>query len=125
MKPHIPTELLHTGEELDREGVMYVGEFGTLLGDYYGSDFKLIPEGRMKALEGTIPSLKKEEEVIGSVDEYMSAMREGRQSMGSFINVEDLAEATCLAAISLRTGQRSTGIKTLSRSPMSKKPTNS
>ena len=106
MKPHIPAEYLQKGEELTREGVLYVGEFGSILGDYYGNEFKLIPESRMNALAGTIPVLQKEEEVRGAVDEYMTAMKEGRQSGGSFINVEDLAEATCLAAISLRTGQR-------------------
>lgn len=106
MKPHIPSEYLKEGEELTREGVLYVGEFGSILGDYYGNDFKLIPENRMNALGGTIPALKKDEEVRGAVDEYVTAMKEGKQSRGSFINVEDLAEATCLAAISLRTGHR-------------------
>lgn len=106
MRPHIPAAYLDSDEELDSEGMMYVGEFGTLIGDYYGTNFKLVPEQRMKALEGTIPDMKEGDEVIGAVDEYMAAMKEGRQSGGSFINVEDLAEATCLAAISLRTGKR-------------------
>ncbi len=103
MKPNISTELTG-GEELAREGVLFVGEFGTLLGDYYANNFKLLPESRMRALSGTIPELKKEEEVISSTDEYMAAIKEGRQSGGSFIDVKDLAEATCLSAIALRTG---------------------
>ena len=106
MKPNVSTKLLGDGEELPREGILYVGEYGTVLGDYYAQQFKLIPESRMKALEGSIPELKPNEEVVSAVDEYMTAIKEGKQSRGSFINVQDLAEATCLGAISLRVDQR-------------------
>ena len=105
MKPHVPAGLLRPGEELGREGILYVGEYGTVLGDFYARRFKLIPEGRMKALEGSIPALKNQNEVVSPVDEYMNAITGGKQSRGSFINVQDLAEATCLGTIALQTGK--------------------
>lgn len=106
MKPHVPRGMLASGEELGREGILYVGEYGTVLGDFYARRFKLIPESRHKALEGSIPALKNEDEVVSPVDEYMNAITSGKQSRGSFINVQDLAEATCLGTVALQTGQR-------------------
>ena len=36
----------------------------------------------------------------------MNAITAGKQSRGSFINVQDLAEATCLGTVALQTGKR-------------------
>ena len=106
MKPYIPAGLLGSGEELPGEGVLYVGEYGTILGNFYASRFRLLPESRMTALEGSIPALKNKEEVVSAVDEYMNAMTGDKQSRGSFINVQDLAEASCLSTVALQTGKR-------------------
>ena len=106
MQPRVPRGLLADGEELGGEGFLYVGEYGTILGDARARQFKLLPEGRMKALQGSLPALRKEEEVVSEVDEYMTAIKEGRQSRGSFVNIQDLAEATCLGAIALRNPHR-------------------
>ncbi len=103
MKPNLPDGLLGD-EEMEREGMLYVGEYGSILGDFHGRRFRLVPEGRMKALEGSMP--KPKENLLGGTDEYMAAAIEGRQSGGSFINFEDLAEATCLATVAIQTGKK-------------------
>ncbi len=105
MRPRLAKNLLNSGETLPREGVLYVGEYGTILGRFLGQNFKLLPESRMKALAGSMPAARPAEEVVDPVDEYVGAMKEGKQSRGSFINIKDLAEATCLAAVALRTGK--------------------
>ena len=104
MRPCTPREVLEDGGELAAEGMMYVGEYGKILGDFHCRRFKLIPNNRNKAFE----DLMKDdgEEVIDSTDEYMTAMKEGKQSRGSFQEVQLLAEATCLGNIALRAGQR-------------------
>ena len=104
MKPRVAAGLLAPGEQLPSEGIMYVGEYGTILGNFLAGRFRLLPESRMKALAGSLPPAMSEEEVTSAGDEYMHAIRDGKQSRGSFINAEYLAEATCLAAIALRTG---------------------
>ena len=103
MKPRIKKGLLAYGEQLPREGILYVGEYGTILGDFLAGKFRLLPESRMNALGRSMPEARQQEEVTHPVDEYMHAIRDGRQSRGSFINIADLAEATCLASIALRT----------------------
>jgi len=105
MKPRIAKGLLAQGEQLPREGILYVGEYGTILGNFLAQVFRLLPASRMSALVGSMPAARPGEEVIGGTDEYVGAMKEGKQSRGSFINVKDLAEATCLAAVALRTGK--------------------
>ena len=105
MKPRIPKGLLNKGEQLPREGFLYVGEYGTILAGFLGQRFRLLPEPRMSALAGSIPEARNAEDVVGAVDEYVGAMKESKQSRGSFINIKDLAEATCLAAVALRTAE--------------------
>lgn len=104
MTPRIPEEMYEAGQEFEREGMLLVGEYGKILGDYHCRDFKLLPESRMKAMEGAIQT--DESEVLDGGDEWVAAIREGRQSAGSFQNVQELAEATCLGNIALRTNRR-------------------
>ncbi len=106
MRPSVPTRMLGGDGEVGREGILYVGEFGSILAGFLGQGFRLLPESRMKALEGSIPAARDEADVVDSVDEYVGAMRAGTQSRGSFGNIQDLAEATCLGAIALQTGKR-------------------
>ncbi len=106
MKPRIAKGLLAPGERLPNQGVLYVGEYGTIIGNFLGTDFRLLPESRMTALQGSLPAERSGEEVKNSVDEYMDAIRDGKQSRGSFINIADLAEATCLGTIAIRTGEQ-------------------
>ena len=106
MKPSIPEGILGDDEELEREGMLYIGEYGMILGDFHGRKFRLVPDSRMNALKSSMPKLKDAKEVLGGTDEYMTAVHEGRQSGGSFINVQDLAEATCLATVAIRTGKK-------------------
>ncbi len=106
MKPNILRSLLGKDEVLGREGILYVGEYGSILGSFLGGNFKLLPESRMEALQGSMPAPRPREEVVSATDEYMTAIRDGRQSRGNFGSVHHLAEATCLAAIALRTGRQ-------------------
>jgi hypothetical protein len=102
--PKAPPEMLDANMEFEREGMMFVGEYGTILADFLGRDFKLLPEHRMKALEGAFPA--PEGEVLGGGEEWVDAIRKGRPSGGSFQNCQELAEATCLGNIALRVSRR-------------------
>ncbi len=104
MKPRVKRGLLAPGEELTREGMLIVGEYGTIIGDFHGRRFRLLPDSRNEALMGSLPAQRSAEEVVDAIDEYVHAIRDGSQSRGSFIAAHDIAEATCLAAVALRTG---------------------
>lgn len=104
MQPNTPQELLDDGEAFEREGMLFVGEYGKILGSFHGRNFRVIPKRRMKAFEGL--RLKMRKDVISSTDEYITAIRDGRQSGGSFQNFQELAEATCLGNLAIRMNQR-------------------
>ena len=106
MKPYTPGELYDSNEELGPEGMLFVGEYGKILGDFHGRNFKLLPEKRHDAFEGAIQPEKTEEEILDGTDEWIAAVGEDRQSGGSFQVFEDLAKATCLGAIALRSNGR-------------------
>lgn len=104
MKPPTCDELYEDGQSYPPEGMLFVGEYGKILGDFHGRNFRLLPDKRMKAFEGMFET--KEREVVGPPDEWINAIKEGKQSRGSFQNFQDLAEATCLGNLAIRMGQR-------------------
>lgn len=109
MKPRIPKGLLASGEALPMEGALYVGEHGVIMGnDFLSKSFRLLPERQMINEQGSIPIKRPVEAVKNLTDEYVDAIREGKQSRGSYINVANLAEACALANISLRTDEHIT-----------------
>ena len=66
MKPRVPNGLLAPGERLPREGVLYIGEYGTIMGNnFLATDFRLLPESRMTALQGSMPAVRPAEDVKG------------------------------------------------------------
>ena len=105
MKPNLPRELHGTGEELGREGMLFVGDYGKILGDFHGRRFKLLPEKRMEAFAGSMTK-KEESDIVQPIDEWITAIKEGKQSRASYQNFQALAEATCLANVGLRYGKR-------------------
>ena len=58
----------------------------------------------MQAFEGTFQT--EEREVVDQPEEWINAIKEGKQSRGSFQNFQDLAEATCLGNLAIRMNQR-------------------
>lgn len=104
MKPPTPDEFFPTGEELAREGLMFIGTEGKIIGAFGGENPRILPESRMRAFEEAfttdVSTLKQEP------DEWIDAIRNGARSRSGFENVQSLAEATCLANLSLRLSRR-------------------
>src|SRR5262249_56815877 len=49
IRPPVPEELLAENKELPEEGMMFVGDSGTILAGFRGEGAQLIPEARMRA----------------------------------------------------------------------------
>ncbi len=105
IKPPTPPELFDTGEQLEREGMLFVGDYGKILGSFHGRNFRLLPQKRMDAFAGSLLE-KEEDEIVTPLQEWITAIKEGKQSRASFQNFQDLAEATCLGNISIRLNKR-------------------
>ena len=104
MKPHNPPEMEADGRELPREGMMFVGDKGKIIGGFHANNPRIIPERSMIDFTG---SADPPPTSTGSgTDVWISAVLNGEQSPGSFQSVEVCNETTLLAAVALKAGRK-------------------
>jgi hypothetical protein len=100
MKPQTPEELYTDGEDLEDEGMLFIGDKGKILCDFRGNQPRLIPQSRQSAFEGSV--VAKDFDTTSPDDEWVNAIKNGAKSKGSFEEVAPLAEAVTLGNIALR-----------------------
>jgi hypothetical protein len=100
MKPQTPEEIYSDGEDLDDEGMLIVGDKGKILCEFRGNAPRLLPRSRHQAFLGsvTVPEF----DTTSPDDEWITSIKKGTKSKGSFEQVGALAEAVALAGIALR-----------------------
>jgi predicted dehydrogenase len=103
-KPPTPDELYPAGEELGREGMLFVGTEGKILGGFLGDNPRIIPDARMKEYESSFTT--DVSNLAAPDDEWVNAVKEGRKGAGGFETFQGLAEATCIANLALMKGRR-------------------
>ncbi|MEM6633264.1 MAG: Gfo/Idh/MocA family oxidoreductase [Bacteroidota bacterium] len=105
MKPFEPDELEVEGKELEREGMLFVGDKGKILGGFHGENPRLLlPQEAIDAY----PGRKELREMVVTPSEayWVSAVKTREESPGSFLRAGALTEMVNLAAIALRTGKK-------------------
>ena len=103
-------------QELDEEGMLFVGDKGKILGGFHGEDAQLIPEARMRAyrkannLPEPDPRQRRGGGRMGDPAArnaaWIAAFKGGPPSYGDFQLAGPISDAMNLAAISLRLGGR-------------------
>ncbi|MBI5280143.1 MAG: Gfo/Idh/MocA family oxidoreductase [Candidatus Solibacter usitatus] len=110
MRPPNPPELDEDGRELPAEAMMFVGDKGKILAGFRVENPRLIPEGRMRALNIPEAPPRRPQRESGQpspgMRQWIEACRGGKQSPGSFLNAWPISEAANLYAVALRTGKR-------------------
>ena len=111
--PPTPAELEEDGQELAREGMMFVGDKGKILTGFNVENPRLIPAARMKAIQAPPPPARAQSggseppQLSPGLKQWVAACRGDKQhSPGSFLNAEGISEAANLYAVALRTGRR-------------------
>jgi hypothetical protein len=102
MKPPTPEEL---GEgSLEREGMMFVGDKGKILGGFRNENPRIIPEEKMNSyMKGeAVPK----ENTDRNNDTWIDAFRNKTQSPGSFLLAGPITETILLGGVALRAGKR-------------------
>ncbi len=97
MKPFIPDELREDKRDMPEEGMMFVGDKGKILAGFRCENPQIIPARLMKAYQG-------EKELPGRDPErrpetWVTAIKEGKESPGSFKYAGTVTEAINLAAV--------------------------
>ena len=104
LRPTRPTEI-EEGREMGREneGLLFVGDTGTIMCGFNGSNPKLIPETRMQEFKQPPKSLPRSP---GNVEEWIAACKGGAPGGANFEFEGPITETLLLGNIALRTGRK-------------------
>jgi predicted dehydrogenase len=102
LKPPRPADL-DEKSHLDDEGLMFIGDHGTILAGFMGRRPRLIPEARMRAFQQPPRTLPRSP---GNVREWLDACKGGKASPGANFEFSGrVVEALQLGNVALRTGR--------------------
>ena len=111
MKPPTPEELEADNQELEPEGMMFVGESGKILAGFRGENPQIVPEKKMrdyrtaKNLPEAASPQRGQGQARGDVA-WVEAFRGGKPTYGDFLLSGPISDAFNLGAVSLRLGGR-------------------
>jgi hypothetical protein len=101
IRPVTPDELYLTGKSLEREGMMFVGEKGKIIGGFRGEDPVLYSDNKTQKAESA-----PEQSGQNAVDTWINSFKNNTQSPGSFLYAGPVTETILLGAVALRAGKR-------------------
>lgn len=103
MKPATPDELNSSGASLEREGLMFVGDKGKIIGGFRGEN-PVIYSGKFSIAPAGLPAKEIPGEDPNNV--WINAFKNKTQSPGSFIYAGPVTETILLGAVALRAGKK-------------------
>ena len=105
MKPRLPRELEMQNVEMDREGILFVGDQGMIMAGFNGQDPRLFAKGQSKPLQMDESSSRTSRR-SGRHSAWLEACRGGDPSLGSFLNAAVITDAVNLGTVALRAGKK-------------------
>ncbi len=108
MLPRLPAPLESARVRLGRQGIMLVGENGTILADFHGDHPTLFANGKKRVLELEIPAGESAAETapLGRAAPWLTACLGGPSSPGSFLNAGPISDTVNLGTVALRAEKR-------------------
>jgi hypothetical protein len=111
IKPPTPEELEADNQELEPEGMMFVGDQGRILAGFLGENARIIPERKMrdfraaKGLPEATARQRGEDQGRGrGTESWVAAFKGGAPTYGNFLLAGPISDAFNLGAVSLRLG---------------------
>jgi predicted dehydrogenase len=105
MKPRLPKELEAHNVEMDQEGILFVGDQGTIMAGFHGEKPRLFTNGQNKLLamdESSSQDTGRGERHSA----WLAACRGGDPSPGSFLNAATITDTVNLGTVALRAGKK-------------------
>jgi hypothetical protein len=106
MRPPVPPEL---AEDLAPEGMMFVGDKGSIIGGFHNENPWLLKAGSKPAKPAATESARRQREpgtVAPGIRQWIAGCRGGQHSCGSFLNAWPISESANLYGVALRAGRR-------------------
>jgi len=110
IKPRTPDELISDQQELEREGMLFVGDKGKILAGFRGENPRLIPESAMRKFrkQRRLPEEKPAGQAPGQAAlkerVWIDAFKKGGRTYGDFLLAGPISDMINLGAVSLRLG---------------------
>jgi len=104
MKPRLPETLEAQDVQMNREGILFVGDEGCILADFRGKDPRLFAKGQSQALrieDGTETEGRRTRQ-----NPWLEACLGNEPSPGRFLNAGSITDAVNLGTVALRTGKK-------------------
>ena len=110
MKPRLPEEVEAQNVEMPREGILFVGDRGTIMAGFLGQNPQCFTKGKRESLpkEGASPqgAGRRATGPGQRHDPWLHAVQGGEPSPGSFLNAGAITDAVNLGTVSLRAGRK-------------------
>ena len=110
MKPRLPEEIESQSIEIAREGILFVGDRGSILAGFQGQGPRLFGKGKCEPLpadsSGTQDGKNVDREAGGHYVPWIEAVRGGAPSPGCFANAAAISDAVNLGTVALRAGKK-------------------
>ncbi len=110
MKPRLPAEVEAHDVEIPREGILFVGDQGTIMGGFHGQNPQLFAKGKSEPLwkGGTPPqdAGRGRTRSGGRHSPWLEEVKGGEQSPGSFLNAGPITDTVNLGTVALRAGKK-------------------
>ncbi len=103
LRPPKPRELDEDGEPMPEEGLLLVGDRGTILAEFNGRNPRLIPKASMARFQPPSPTLPRPADEL---EQWVRACRGTQPSDASFENVSTLSETILMGTIALRVDKK-------------------
>ncbi len=110
MKPRLPDEVEAHNVELSKEGILFVGDQGSIMAGFHGQTPQLFANGKRGPLaEDDTASPEAARGRSGRRERHVTwleAVKQGGQSPGSFLNAGPITDAVNLGTVALRAGRK-------------------
>ncbi len=104
MRPPVPEELAREDKDLPAEGMLFIGERGTILSGFRLENPRLLSEKQVEAPSAR--ARRERNQLSPGLEQWVAACKGGKQSPGSFLTAGGISEAVNLYAVALRTQQK-------------------
>ncbi len=104
LRPNTPKALRDKGRRLGAEGVMYVGDDGIIMANYGYGNPEILGIQNAEEIMNSIPA--PDIEPIDYDQDMIDAFKGEKESRGSYLHAEAVAEAICIGNIAIRVDQQ-------------------
>ncbi len=106
MKPRWPEEVERHDVEMEREGILFIGDKGSILAGFQGQNPRLFAEGKVEPLDQTDADVTRQGVSGNRARGWIEAVRGGGESPGSFLYSGSITDTVNLGTVALRAGKK-------------------